>query len=65
MGRNKDYPKYTFRDKVMMGEYKAMRDLFKELYIHMTKREFSIVSKEFLDIGKEVYEEYSGEKLEA
>ena len=48
-----------------MGEYKAMRDLFKELYIHMTKREFSIVSKEFLDIGKEVYEEYSGEKLEA
>ena len=65
MGRNKDYPKYTFRDKIMMVEYKAMRDLFKELYIEMTKSEFSIVSKKFLDIGKEVYEEYSGEKLEA
>ncbi|MDG2101534.1 MAG: hypothetical protein P8K05_04240, partial [Dehalococcoidia bacterium] len=33
LGQNSLYTTFSLRDKAMMGEFKAMRDLFKELYI--------------------------------
>ena len=63
MGKNKQYPKFTFREKILMGKYKAMRDLFKQQYFTQVGGEFNMVDKEFLDIGKEVWEEVEGKKM--
>ena len=48
---------------MMMGEYKACRDLFKSHYIRAKSFQSKITGNEWFEIGKEVYEESSGEKI--
>jgi|TARA_B110000263_G_scaffold18365_1_gene14628 hypothetical protein len=64
LAQNSDYTRHNFKNKVMMDEFKAMRDIFRELYIEAEKINFSLISKKFLDTGKEVWEEASGKKFE-
>tara|TARA_A100001037_G_scaffold99176_1_gene90497 strand:+ start:191 stop:709 length:519 start_codon:yes stop_codon:yes gene_type:complete len=62
LNRNREYYKFTFQIPMMMEEYKACRDLFESHYIRA--KSFSrVTSNEWFEIGKEVYEESSGEKL--
>tara|TARA_Y100000748_G_scaffold300778_1_gene299807 strand:+ start:577 stop:1086 length:510 start_codon:yes stop_codon:yes gene_type:complete len=63
LGRNPLYTTFSLRDKAMMGEFKAMRDIFRELYIESERINFSLVSKEFIDTGKELWEELEGKKI--
>ena len=62
LNRNREYYKFTFKIPMMMGEYKACRDLFKSHYIR-AKSFPRVTGNEWFEIGKEVYEESSGEKL--
>ena len=64
LNRNKQYYKFTFSNHMMMGEYKACRDLFKSHYIRAKSFQSKITGNEWFEIGKEVYEESSGEKLD-
>ena len=63
LGQNSDYTKHNFKNKVMMGEFKAMRDIFRELYIESERINFSLISKEFMTTGKELWEELEEKKL--
>ena len=63
LNRNREYYKFTFKIPMMMGEYKACRDLFKSHYIQ-AKSFPRVTGNEWFEIGKEVYEESSGEKLD-
>ena len=47
----------------MMNKYKAMRDLFRELYIFESP-DFILASKDFMDVGKDIWEEIEGKELE-
>ena len=47
----------------MMGEFKAMRDLFRESYVENKKINFSLSAKNFWDTGIEVWEEFEGKKF--
>ena len=58
-----EYTKHNFRNKIMMNEYKAMRDIFRELYIFESP-DFILASKDFLDVGKDIWEEIEGKELE-
>ena len=64
LNRNREYYKFTFQIPMMMSEYKACRDLFKSHYIRAKSFQSKITGDEWFEIGKEVYEEASGEKLE-
>ena len=63
LNQNIEYTKHNFRNKIMMNEYKAMRDIFRELYIFESP-DFILASKDFLDVGKDIWEEIEGKELE-
>ena len=63
LNRNKQYYKFTFNNHMMMGEYKACRDLFKNHYLNVQSSTSRVTLTEWFEIGKEVYEEVSGEKI--
>ena len=63
LNRNKQYYKFTFSNHMMMGEYKACRDLFKNHYLNVQSSTSKVTLTEWFEIGKEVYEESSGEKI--
>ena len=63
LGKSSAYTKHNFKNKIMMGEFKAMRDLFRELYIESEKMNFSLSTKDFMDTGIEVWEEFEGKKF--
>ena len=63
LGKSSAYTEYNFKNKIMMGEFKAMRDLFKESYVENKKINFSLSAKDFWDTGKEVWEEFEGMKF--
>tara|TARA_R110000824_G_scaffold244330_1_gene433065 strand:+ start:216 stop:728 length:513 start_codon:yes stop_codon:yes gene_type:complete len=63
LDRNPLYTHFSLRDKAMMGEFKAMRDLFKVMYLENVEKGFALVSKEFMTTGKELWEELEGKKL--
>ena len=63
LNRNREYYKFTFTIPMMMGEYKACRDLFKNHYLNVQSSTSRVTLTEWFEIGKEVYEESSGEKI--
>ena len=63
LNRNREYYKFTFTIPMMMGEYKACRDLFKNHYLNVQSGTSRVTLTEWFEIGKEVYEESSGEKI--
>ncbi len=63
LGKSSAYTKHNLKNKIMMGEFKAMRDLFREEYIENKKNNFSLSAKDFWDTGKEVWEEFEGMKF--
>ena len=42
LDRNPLYTHFSLRDKAMMGEFKAMRDLFKVMFITNLKNKFKL-----------------------
>ena len=63
LGKSSAYTKHNLKNKIMMGEFKAMRDLFRESYVENKKINFSLSAKNFWDTGIEVWEEFEGMKF--
>ena len=63
MSRNPLYTTFSLRDKAMMGEFKAMRDLFQKLYTNNIDSNFTLTSEEFMNIGKDLWEKIENKKI--
>jgi len=63
MSRNPLYTTFSLRDKAMMGEFKAMRDLFQKLYTDNIDSNFTLTSEEFMNIGKDLWEKIENKKI--